>query len=106
MKKLKKRWGISSNIQLIIILTVFSVTGSSSIYVTKPFLDWIGFGRDNFSPDFFWGGSIYLLLKLILIFPFYQLLLIIFGWLFGQFKFFWEFEKKMLGRLGLGFIFK
>jgi hypothetical protein len=25
--------------------------------------------------------------------------------LFGQFKFFWAFEKKMLKRLGLGFLF-
>jgi len=28
------------------------------------------------------------------------------GWLFGQFKFFWAFEKKFLNRLGLGFLFK
>ncbi|HUH47185.1 MAG TPA: DUF6787 family protein [Arenibacter sp.] len=106
MKKLKQRWGISTNWQLIIILTVFSVTGSSSVYIAKPFLNWIGLARESFSPDFIWGGLIYLLLRLILIFPFYQLLLIVFGWLFGQFKFFWEFEKKMLNRLGLGFIFK
>lgn len=106
MKKLKERWGISSNVQLILILTVFSITGSSSVYIAKPFLNWIGLNREVFSPDFIWGGLIYLLLRLLLIFPFYQLLLIFFGWLFGQFRFFWEFEKKMLERLGLGFIFK
>ncbi len=106
MKKLKQRWGISTNLQLILIFTVFSVTGSSSVYIAKPFLSWIGLTRESFSPDFIWGGLIYLLLRIVLIFPFYQLLLIVFGWLFGQFNFFWEFEKKMLNRLGLGFIFK
>jgi hypothetical protein len=29
-----------------------------------------------------------------------------FGWLFGQFNFFWEFEKKMLKRFGLGKMIK
>ena len=39
-------------------------------------------------------------LRILIIFPVYQLLLIIFGWLFGQFHFFWAFEKKMLSRMG------
>ncbi|HCO85018.1 MAG TPA: diacylglyceryl transferase, partial [Arenibacter sp.] len=58
------------------------------------------------SPDFLWGGLIYLTFRILLIFPIYQFLLVIYGWLFGQFKFFWEFEKKMLSRMGLGFILK
>jgi hypothetical protein len=40
-----------------------------------------------------------------LIFPIYQVLLVFFGFIFGQFKFFWNFEKKMLSRMGLGFLF-
>lgn len=106
MKKLKKRWGVSSNLQLAIIFVVFSVTGSSAVYIAKPFLEFIGLQRDSFSPDFIWGGLIYMAFRICLIFPFYQVLLVIYGWLFGQFKFFWEFEKKMLSRMGLGFIFK
>ncbi|MCK0191170.1 DUF6787 family protein [Arenibacter sp. F20364] len=106
MKKLKQRWGVSSNLQLAIIFIVFSITGSSSVYAAKPFLNWIGLYRENFSPDFLWGGFIYLTFRILLIFPIYQFLLVIYGWLFGQFKFFWEFEKKMLSRMGLGFILK
>ncbi|RTE52436.1 diacylglyceryl transferase [Arenibacter aquaticus] len=106
MKKLKERWGITSNLQLAIIFIVFSITGSSAVYAAKPFLQWIGLSRDNFSPDFLWGGLIYLIFRILLIFPIYQFLLVIYGWLFGQFKFFWEFEKKMLNRMGLGFILK
>jgi hypothetical protein len=33
-------------------------------------------------------------------------LLVFMGWLFGEFRFFWEFEKKMLRRTGLGFLIK
>ena len=34
-------------------------------------------------------------------FPIYQLTLPLVGWVFGQFNFFWNFEKKMLRRMGL-----
>ncbi|MEH6746727.1 MAG: DUF6787 family protein [Maribacter arcticus] len=104
MQKLKERWGISSNFQLIIIFFVFAITGSSSVYVAKPFLNIIGLQQSNF-PDAWWGTTIYWFFRIILIFPFYQILLVIYGWLFGQSKFFWAFEKKMLKRIGLGFLF-
>jgi hypothetical protein len=45
-------------------------------------------------------------IRIALIFPIYQLTLPIAGFIFGQFKFFWEFEKKILKRIGLGFLFK
>lgn len=104
MEKLKQRWGITSNFQLVVIFVVFAITGSSSVYVAKPFLVLIGLARDNF-PEAWWGGTIYWTLRILLIFPFYQILLVIYGWLFGQFKFFWGFEKKMLSRMGFGFLF-
>ncbi|WP_339627024.1 DUF6787 family protein [uncultured Maribacter sp.] len=102
MQKLKERWGVSSNFQLIIIFFVFSITGSSSVFAAKPFLNLIGLQQANF-PDAWWGSTLYWILRILLIFPFYQVLLVIYGWLFGQFKFFWGFEKKMLKRIGLGF---
>lgn len=105
MDKLKQRWGISSNFQLIIIFIIFAITGSSAVYIAKPFLAWIGMERGNF-PDAWWSGWVYWTLRILLIFPFYQVLLIAYGWLLGQFKFFWEFEKKMLNRIGLGFLIK
>ena len=40
-------------------------------------------------------------MRITIIFPIYQILILIVGFLFGQFKFFWDFEKKMLFRLGL-----
>lgn len=105
MEKLKHRWGINSTFQLIIICIVFSITGSSAIFVAKPFLEWIGMDRSNFQ-EVWWSSWIYWTLRILLIFPFYQVLLVLYGWLFGQFHFFWNFEKKMLSRMGLGFLFK
>ena len=104
MEKLKKRWGISSNFQLIIILIVFSVTGSTAVYVAKPFLIWVGLHKGAF-PEAWWGAWAYWSIRILIIFPIYLVLLVLIGTLFGQFKFFWGFEKKMLHRLGLGFLF-
>mgnify|MGYP006896877489 CR=1 FL=1 len=106
MEKLKKRWGISSNWQVFIIFMVFGLTGSSSLFVAKPVLEMIGLTRLNFSSEFLWGGLSYYVLRILMIFPVYQVLLVAYGWLFGQFTFFWEFEKNMLSRLGLAKIIK
>ncbi len=97
MKKLKLRWGITSNFQLIIIFIVFAITGSLSAYLSKPFTNWIGLTKENL-------GIAYLPIRLVAIFPIYQVLLVVTGSLFGQFTFFWWFEKKMLRSLKLGII--
>jgi len=91
-EKLKKRWNIESNFQLILILIVFSITGSASAWVSKPFVELLGLSDESMHPVLF------TVLRLILIFPIYNVLLIIIGTIFGQFKFFWAFEKKMFSR--------
>ncbi|MEO9571590.1 MAG: DUF6787 family protein [Polaribacter sp.] len=100
MEKLKQRWGIESNIAIVLIFCAFAVNGSFAAWVAKPITNFIGLDPDTIS------GWIYWPLRIILIFPIYQLTLPIVGWLFGQFKFFWAFEKKFLTRLGFGFLFK
>ena len=94
MNKLKEKWGITSNFQLLIIFFVFSVTGSLALWVAKPILDFVGLDKSAVSPWIFWP------IRISIIFPIYQVLIVIVGALFGQFKFFWNFEKKMLSRLG------
>ena len=94
MKKLKEKWGITSNFQLLIICVVFSVTGLISVWIAKPLLDFIGLEKSAVSPWIFWP------IRIAIIFPIYQILIVIIGALFGQFTFFWNFEKKMLARLG------
>ncbi|GEC77179.1 DUF6787 family protein [Flavobacterium aquatile] len=98
MSNFKQRWNITSNWQVVVILVVFAVTGSTSALLSKPILEFIGITKDTVS------GWIYYPLYFILIFPVYQILLVSFGFIFGQFKFFWAFEKKMLRSMKLGFI--
>ena len=92
---LKTKWGIHSNIQIILILIVFAITGSLSLVVSDPMLQFIGLSKESVNP---W---IFTTLRLIIVFPVYQVLILIIGFLFGQFKFFWQFEKKMLIKMGL-----
>ena len=94
MKRLKEKWGITSNFQFIIILIVFSVTGSLAVWVAKPILELVGLDKSAVSPCVFWP------IRIAIIFPIYQVMIVVIGALFGQFKFFWAFEKKMLVRLG------
>ncbi len=99
MQRLKKRWGIHSNFQLVMILIVFAVTGSSSAKLATPLTNYLGITAENFSGWIYWPA------RIVLIFPIYQVLLVFFGYIFGQFQFFWNFEKKMLSRMGLAFLF-
>ena len=83
--------------ELIRIFIVFAITGSSSVYVGRPIFRLLGLTKENLYPLVYW------VLIAVLSLVFYQLLLLLFGWLFGQFKFFWSFEKKMLSRMGFRF---
>jgi hypothetical protein len=100
MDKLKERWGKDSNWSIIAIFIVFAINGSFAAWVAKPITEFLGLSPEVISVWIYWP------LRILLIFPIYQLTLPIVGWLFGQFKFFWTFEKKFLSRLGLGFLFK
>tara|TARA_Y100001978_G_scaffold133545_1_gene119416 strand:- start:230 stop:544 length:315 start_codon:yes stop_codon:yes gene_type:complete len=93
-QKLKSKWKIQSNFQLVVILIVFAITGSFSLVIANPILALLNITPESMSP---W---IFKPLRLILIFPIYQVLILLFGALFGQFQFFWNFEKKMLSRMG------
>lgn len=99
MANFKERWNIKSNWQVFVILVVFAVTGSSAALLSKPVLALFGIVKGDAS------NWVYYPLYIILIFPIYQVLLVSFGFVFGQFTFFWAFEKKMLKSMGLGFIF-
>ena len=104
-KRLKEKWGISSNLQLVIIFIVFGITGTLSVRVGKPILDFI-----KLNPEIFesipMGDIIYWTIRILIVFPIYQVILIIIGALFFQFSFFWNFEKKILKRIGFKRFFK
>ena len=97
MRQLKKRWGIESDVQLAIIFIVFAITGSLSAWLSKYSCAWLGITKEDLG---FWFTPV----RLLLIFPIYQVLLVLTGAIFGQFKFFWTFEKKMLRSMKLEFL--
>jgi len=94
MKKLKERWGVTTNWQLTVIFIVFALTGSTSAKFAGPITDMIGVTKDM-------GGWIYWPVRILIIFPVYQVILVFFGWLFGEFSFFWQFVKRMFAIFGL-----
>lgn len=89
--KFKIKWNITSNWQLAVILIVFSVTGSAALIVRKFVFEWIGITSET---------SMWLKVPLyiLVLVPTYQILLIIIGAIFGQYRFFYEFQKKSIGR--------
>jgi len=93
-KKLEKKWVLTYKWEMIRVFIVFSITGTASIFVGRPIIRLFGITKENLNPVIYW--ILYIIIGLI----FYQILLVCIGWLFGQFQFFWNFEKKMLSRFG------
>ena len=99
MKKLKERWNLTSDWQMFVVFLVFAITGSTAAKFAGPITESLGITKDL-------GWYIYWPSRILIIFPIYQLLLVFFGWLYGEWQFFWPFEKKMLRYTGLGFVLK
>jgi len=104
-ERLKAKWNINSNVQLIIIFIVFAITGSLSLKITKPILIYIGVDS-GYLKTFFLGYFLYVLIRIFILFPVYQILLIAIGTLFGQFDFFSNFTKNTFERSFLNFLIK
>ena len=95
IKYLKDKWDLKSNFQLVIILIVFAITGSSSLYISKPLMEFLSISNDSMNVILYW------ILRFIIVTLVYQLVLLVVAFLFGQFNWFWNFEKKMLKKMGL-----
>ncbi|MDX1902901.1 MAG: DUF6787 family protein [Thermonemataceae bacterium] len=92
LDKLQKRWGVNSFRQVLLILLVFACTGFSVLFIKKPLYAILGF--DTQTPV--WQK---VLAWLVLILPIYNVLLLFYGFIFGQHRFFLLFVKKLFGRL-------
>ena len=90
-EKLKERWKVKSTFQVVVILLVFACTGTTVTLIARPLLRFI------FLPEEIpiWATLTYY----VLVLPIYNLFLLFYGFLFGQFNFFWNFEKKFFGRM-------
>ena len=97
LKKLESRWKVAERWQIIRIFIIFAITGTSSLYVSSPILNALGLNKEIFDINAL-TLSVYYVLKFIAILPAYQILLLLFGWLLGEYDFFSSFVKKMLSR--------
>lgn len=88
-QKLKSKWGIHSNWSIIAILLTFTLSGSSVVFIRPYLFDFLGF---DVNTSFIIKSIVYL----ICIFPLYQILLLLYGSVFGQGQFFWTKEKKLM----------
>ena len=103
MKKLKARWGIKSDWQLLVVFVVFAINGSVAGKLGTLAMEALGWSYDPM-------GSVavkigYWVTWSLLILPFYPLLLMITGWLFGQSAFFRPFARRILNRISFGLLF-
>ena len=96
VKKLQDRWELQNIYQVLLVLLVFACTGMTSLYV-KEGLYWLAGITSETNP---WIRVPY---RVLATFVAYQFLLLAYGWLFGQFNFFWSFEKRILKRFGIKF---
>jgi hypothetical protein len=77
---------------------VFGITGSLSVKLALPVLQYLNIEPDSFD-SLPLGNVLYWILRILIIFPVYQVLLLGIGTIFFQFRFFWAFEKKIMNRL-------
>lgn len=88
-KRLKDKWKVN-NLDLVLILVVFAITGSSTVWLTAKITGWLNL--DSSSP-FYW------LLKISMLLFGYPIILIVLSIPFGQFSFFSGFLKKTWRRI-------
>lgn len=97
-KKLKNRWKVNYRWEFIAIFLCFAVTGSSAGKISDPIMSLLQLPKETTRAWVYWP------IRVLVLFPVYQVLLVIFGWLFGQHQFFKKFAIRMLSKLGLGFL--
>ncbi|WP_375579267.1 DUF6787 family protein [Marivirga tractuosa] len=89
-EKLKNRWDLKSGWQVAIVLLVFACTGFTVMFLKEPVLSLFAAKEER--------NWVFSTVYYILIFPVYFVILLFYGFIFGQSKFFMGFVKKTLSR--------
>ena len=95
LNKLVKKFNAKSKKHLLFIFIIFALSGSGSLFISSPVLSAVNL--ENLITYY----PLYVLVRIIIIVPIYQIILIIIATIFGEFNYFWKFEKKFLQRLKL-----
>lgn len=92
-ESLQKKWKVNGA-QLGLILCTFATTGTLTAYISRSITEWLELDPKN-------DWELRLALRLIVLIFGYQVIILIVSFFFGQFKFFWNYEKKILRRMKL-----
>jgi hypothetical protein len=98
LRRLQSKWQLKSLTQVLLVLLVFACTGTTILLIKNPILAFFGIEKG--------GGLMNTVAYLLLVLPLYQMMLLVYGFIFGQFQFFWEKEKQLVKRIGGIFIRK
>ncbi len=90
IEKLRARWKLKSAAQVLIVLLVFACTGFTILFIKRPILNWLAGEQGD--------STLATVLYYLFILPLYNIILLGYGFVFGQFRFFWEFEKRFMER--------
>ncbi len=90
IERLKTRWKLKSAGQVVIVLVVFTCTGFTIFFLKRPLLSWLAGEQGD--------STLATVLYYVFILPLYNIILLGYGFVFGQFQFFWEFEKRFMER--------
>ena len=93
IQNLINKFNAKSKMHLFIIFIVFGLSGSFSLWISSPILAALDL------KDLLDNYPLYILFRVLIIIPIYQLILIVVATLFGEFEYFWKFEKKILKRI-------
>lgn len=91
-EKLKNKWKVDGK-QFFLIMCVFAITGTTTAFISKAITGWVGLSPES---PLIWRAG---LRAVVLIFG-YQVIILMVSIPFGQFRFFWEYEKKILRFFG------
>ena len=93
IQNLIKKFKAKSKVHLIVIFIIFGLSGSFSLWISSPIMS--ALDLKNMLNNY----PLYIFLRILIIIPIYQLILIVIATIFGEFNYFWRFEKQFLKRI-------
>ena len=89
-QNLINKFNAKSKLHLLVIFLVFGLSGTFSLWISSPIM--LALDLKNILNNY----PLYIFFRALIIIPIYQLILIVVASIFGEFQYFWKFEKKFL----------
>jgi hypothetical protein len=93
IQNLIKKFNAKSKVHLLVIFFIFGLSGSFSLWISSSIM--LALDLKNILNNY----PLYIFFRVVIIFPIYQIILIVIASIFGEFQYFWRFEKNFLKRI-------